>query len=302
MHLKTLLTIYLGTTYLAKSLPRVSPFFINYVVLQVFRRQHSTTYGLWTRISTYYAVYSINHPYESSGLSWPKILPKNYGWRIYFSTINDWIYVIEEIISFCCNNRAPFCYYGCLLLSFRFDVKSRPSSQGSGKKVAVVDAPIGSSANTSSNLNENNNNELVRDVLEDDLYRAEPYLYTDYIQPSMTQYNGVLHTGMRNYISPSLVGVYHSYGFRLKGQNKDNENTYGGFIRRLLGMNKKFHNRNKLITTDARMNAAIEDAGNGTGAELPGSLSGHGADDFIEQIMEESEQMITSSEKPSTST
>ncbi|CAG8471966.1 16525_t:CDS:2 [Funneliformis caledonium] len=147
-----------------------------------------------------------------------KDLLKNYGWRIYFSTINDWIYVIEEIISFCYNNRTPFCYYGCLLLScewIRFDVRSKPSSQGSGKKVAVVDTLIGSSANTSSNLNENNNNEL---------------------------------------------------------------------------------------TTDARMNATIEDARNGTSAELPGSLSGHEADDFIEQIMEESEQMITLSEEPSTST
>ncbi|CAG8632313.1 14778_t:CDS:10 [Funneliformis caledonium] len=292
----------------------------------------------------YLLLYVYFHPYESSGLSWPKI----------FRRIMIGVYIFQLLMIGYMSLRKSFhlaviimpllvitgaySYYvnGAYdrssrfiplesiredqkkLSKVRFDVRSRPSSQGSGKKVAVVDAPVGSSANTSSNLNENNN-KLVhsqRDVLEDDLYRAEPDLYTDYIQPPMTLYNGVLNTGMRNYVTPSLVGVLPWLWLPVKRTKQDDMKTYGGFIRRLLGMNKNQqkvsqseptdspsieHDRQLQQAADVRMNAAIEDAGNGTGAELPGSLSGHGADDIIEQIMEEPEQMITSSEEPSTS-
>ncbi|CAI2170750.1 11292_t:CDS:10 [Funneliformis geosporum] len=297
----------------------------------------------------YLLLYVYFHPYESSGLSWPKIFRRimigvyifqllmigymSLRKSFHLAVIIMPLIVITGVYTYFVNGAYDKSSRFIPLESIRedqkklsddrIDVRSRPSSQGSGKKVVTIDAPKGSSASISNN-NENDNNvkeSSPRDVLEDDLYHADPDLYTDYIQPPMTLYKGVLNTGMRNYLSPSLVGVLPWLWLPVKRTKQDDENTYGGMIRRLLGMNKSQqkisqseqtvsasieHDRQIQQAADARMNAAIEVAENVNDAELSGSFSGHGTADtsepVTEQFMEEPEQMITSSEEPSTST
>jgi hypothetical protein len=76
-----------------------------------------------------------------------------------------------------------------------------------------------------------------RDVLEDDLYHADPDLYTDYSQPPMSLYEGVLNTGMRNYGPPALVGILPWLWLPVK-RVPSNEASSLGVFHRLLGMNK----------------------------------------------------------------
>ncbi|KAG0055063.1 hypothetical protein BGZ83_009699 [Gryganskiella cystojenkinii] len=47
---------------------------------------------------------------------------------------------------------------------------------------------------------------LPKSVVDDDDYEAEPDRFTDYRQPPMTLYNGVLNSGMRHYCHPALAG------------------------------------------------------------------------------------------------
>ncbi|GJJ76715.1 calcium permeable stress-gated cation channel [Entomortierella parvispora] len=47
---------------------------------------------------------------------------------------------------------------------------------------------------------------LPKSVVDDDDYEAVPDRFTDYRQPPMTLYNGVLNSGMRHYCHPALAG------------------------------------------------------------------------------------------------
>ncbi|KAG0233519.1 hypothetical protein BGX31_004812 [Mortierella sp. GBA43] len=46
-----------------------------------------------------------------------------------------------------------------------------------------------------------------RNVVDEDLYRAMPDQHTDYSQPPMTLYPGVLNSGMRHYCHPAIAGA-----------------------------------------------------------------------------------------------
>ncbi|CAG8724209.1 1375_t:CDS:1 [Racocetra fulgida] len=70
-----------------------------------------------------------------------------------------------------------------------------------------------------------------------EIYRAAPDLYTDYIQPPMTLYDGVLNTGMREFGAPALVGKLPWLWLPVK-RDKTNEVNKPGFFHRLLGLNK----------------------------------------------------------------
>ncbi|CAG8434972.1 7713_t:CDS:10 [Ambispora gerdemannii] len=77
-----------------------------------------------------------------------------------------------------------------------------------------------------------------REILDDDLYQAESDLYTDYTQPPMTLYPGILNTGMRRYGPPALVGILPWVWLPVKRNESDIKST-PGFFRGLLGMHKK---------------------------------------------------------------
>ncbi|KAG9300270.1 hypothetical protein G9A89_011343 [Geosiphon pyriformis] len=77
-----------------------------------------------------------------------------------------------------------------------------------------------------------------REILDDDLYHAEPDLYTDYTQPPMTLYPGVLNTGMRRYGPPALMGILPWVWLPVKRSQADIDSV-PGFFRGLLGMHTK---------------------------------------------------------------
>jgi hypothetical protein len=77
---------------------------------------------------------------------------------------------------------------------------------------------------------------IPRSAVEDDDYQAIPDRYTDYRQPPMTLYPGVLNSGMRQYISPAISGPLPTLWLPLrksgkgdgKKPNRDEESQIGG--------------------------------------------------------------------------
>ncbi|KAF9933161.1 hypothetical protein FBU30_006327 [Linnemannia zychae] len=71
-------------------------------------------------------------------------------------------------------------------------------------------------------------------AVEDDDYQAIPDRYTDYRQPPMTLYPGVLNAGMRQYIDPAISGSLPTLWLPLKSTgsgkkpNRDEESQIGG--------------------------------------------------------------------------
>ncbi|KAF9911746.1 hypothetical protein EC991_002474 [Linnemannia zychae] len=77
---------------------------------------------------------------------------------------------------------------------------------------------------------------IPRSAVEDDDYQAIPDRYTDYRQPPMTLYPGVLNSGMRQYIDPAISGPLPTLWLPLKKSstgdgkkpNRDGESGIGG--------------------------------------------------------------------------
>jgi hypothetical protein len=77
---------------------------------------------------------------------------------------------------------------------------------------------------------------IPRSAVEDDDYQAIPDRYTDYRQPPMTLYPGVLNSGMRQYIDPAISGPLPTLWLPLKKSstgdgkkpNRDEESGIGG--------------------------------------------------------------------------
>nr|CAG8547931.1 1116_t:CDS:10 [Entrophospora candida] len=84
---------------------------------------------------------------------------------------------------------------------------SENSNPQTNSNVATSSSSGGGAGGGSSAAGKTVEGESQRDVLEDDLYHAAPDMYTDYSQPPMTLFDGVLNTGMRNYVAPELVGT-----------------------------------------------------------------------------------------------
>ncbi|KAF9154100.1 hypothetical protein BG015_001860 [Linnemannia schmuckeri] len=76
---------------------------------------------------------------------------------------------------------------------------------------------------------------IPRSAVEDDDYQAIPDRYTDYRQPPMTLYPGVLNSGMRQYINPAISGPLPTLWLPLKKSstgdgkkpNRDEESQIG---------------------------------------------------------------------------
>lgn len=75
---------------------------------------------------------------------------------------------------------------------------------------------------------------IPRSAVEDDDYQAIPDRYTDYRQPPMTLYPGVLNSSMRQYINPAISGPLPTLWLPLrktsdgKKPNRDEESQIGG--------------------------------------------------------------------------
>ncbi|KAH7058463.1 hypothetical protein BKA57DRAFT_449336 [Linnemannia elongata] len=75
---------------------------------------------------------------------------------------------------------------------------------------------------------------IPRSAVEDDDYQAIPDRYTDYRQPPMTLYPGVLNSGMRQYLHPAISGPLPTLWLPLKKTgdgkkpNRDEESQIGG--------------------------------------------------------------------------
>ncbi|KAF9360755.1 hypothetical protein BGX26_007881 [Mortierella sp. AD094] len=72
---------------------------------------------------------------------------------------------------------------------------------------------------------------IPKSVVEDDDYQAIPDRYTDYQQPPMTLYPGVLNCGMRQYSHPAIAGPLPTLWLPLKkgdGKIPDEESMIGG--------------------------------------------------------------------------
>ncbi|KAF9097994.1 hypothetical protein BGX23_007321 [Mortierella sp. AD031] len=77
---------------------------------------------------------------------------------------------------------------------------------------------------------------IPRSAVDEDDYQAIPDRYTDYKQPPMTLYPGVLNSGMRQYIDPAISGPLPTLWLPLKKSgkgddkkpNRDEESRIGG--------------------------------------------------------------------------
>ncbi|KAG0369275.1 hypothetical protein BGX24_002482 [Mortierella sp. AD032] len=77
---------------------------------------------------------------------------------------------------------------------------------------------------------------IPKSAVEEDDYQAIPDRYTDYRQPPMTLYPGVLNSGMRQYIDPAISGPLPTLWLPLKKSssgdgkkpNRDEESQIGG--------------------------------------------------------------------------
>lgn len=203
------------------------------------------------------------HPYETAGLAWPKIFRRIiiglYIYQImmigYFSLRNNYYLAAVVFPTLICT--FVFFYYvnGAYERAAAFIPLKNLREEFNKVQTNTADVTITpKSPENSNNPNENTNvntdnpppsiNEedteeghSQRDVLEDDLYHADPDLYTDYAQPPMTLYDGILNTGMRNYGPPALVGILPWLWLPVKRVPSDEASSLGVF-HRILGMNK----------------------------------------------------------------
>ncbi|KAF0519158.1 DUF221-domain-containing protein [Gigaspora margarita] len=180
----------------------------------------------------YLLLYVYFHPYETSGLVWPKI----------FNRIITGLYIYQLMMIGYLSLRN--CIYMALSLTPLLVVTAiyyYYVNEAYARIAAFVplntlreDTADDSSSTPSTSRNKMN----IRSDIE--IYHADPELYTDYSQPPMTLYNGVLNTGMENlenYGAPALVGKLPWLWLPLKGDKA--EINKPGFFRRLLGFNNK---------------------------------------------------------------
>ncbi|RIA85335.1 hypothetical protein C1645_782146 [Glomus cerebriforme] len=211
----------------------------------------------------YLLLYVYFHPYETAGLAWPKIFRRIIiGLYIYqlmmigYLSLREYYYLAASVFPLLICTFVFFYYVNDAyeraaafipLKNLREELnKVQTNTADVTITTKTPETPINSeSANESINtanppppMNENDTEEghSQRDVLEDDLYHADPDLYTDYSQPPMSLYNGILNTGMRNYGPPALVGILPWLWLPVKRVPSDEAEA--GIFHRLLGMNK----------------------------------------------------------------
>ncbi|CAI2190942.1 16743_t:CDS:2, partial [Funneliformis geosporum] len=209
----------------------------------------------------YLLLYVYFHPYETAGLAWPKIFRRIIiGLYIYqimmigYLSLRKYYYFAASVFPVLVCTFFFFYYVnGAYERASAFipmkklreelnkvqtntsDVTitpKAPETPGSANEFTNTDGPP--AAKNEDDIEEGHSH---RDVLEDDLYHADPDLYTDYSQPPMSLYDGVLNTGMRNYGPPTLVGILPWLWLPVKRVPSDEDAT-PGFFHRLLGMNK----------------------------------------------------------------
>ncbi|RHZ47076.1 hypothetical protein Glove_593g9 [Diversispora epigaea] len=178
----------------------------------------------------YLLLYVYFHPYSTHGLAWPKI----------FHRIIVGLYIFQTLMIGYLSMRKCYVMAGSLVPILVCTAVYHYYVNAAYNRIADF-VPLQNLREEENKLPTNSYNsskDNISDVLEDDLYHAAPDLYTDYSQPPMTLYKGVLNTGMQNYGAPALVGILPWLWLPIKGTIPD-EPQNPGFFRRLLGMNKK---------------------------------------------------------------
>ncbi|CAG8672498.1 16389_t:CDS:10 [Cetraspora pellucida] len=161
------------------------------------------------------------HPYETSGLVWPKIFHR--------IIIGLYIYQLMMIGYLSLRNRydMAFSLFPLLVVTTLYwyyvnEAYARMVAfiplKTLREEGRIVDDDSSFAPSTSNSPNPSNNESSqitspnvdkgkINSLSDMEIYRAAPDLYTDYSQPPMTLYDGVLNTGMRNYDAPALVGI-----------------------------------------------------------------------------------------------
>ncbi|CAG8818416.1 3162_t:CDS:1, partial [Racocetra persica] len=190
------------------------------------------------------------HPYETSGLIWPKIFHR--------IIIGLYIYQLMMIGYLSLRNRYemaaslfPLLVVTTLYWYYVNEAYARIAAfiplKTLKEEENLDDSSFATSTPNSPKPSDNESSQItfhnifdkgkMNSLSDMEIYRAAPDLYTDYIQPPMTLYDGVLNTGMRNYDAPALVGILPWLWLPVK-RDKTNEVNKPGFFRRLLGFNK----------------------------------------------------------------
>ncbi|CAJ0888426.1 997_t:CDS:10 [Entrophospora sp. SA101] len=209
------------------------------------------------------------HPYETAGLAWPKIFRRiTIGLYIYqimmigYLILKESYYLAVSVFPTLIMT-AVFFYYvntaydrnaAYIPLKTLKDEEKKSTINTNDDVTFKQKTPDN---DTTTTTDENSN---AKDVLEDDLYHAEPDMYTDYSQPPMTLYKGVLNTGMRNYIAPALVGTLPWLWLPVK-RPKVTKST--GWLRNKIGIFKKYSRKSNYGTS-----RSIDDVNDDSNDEL----------------------------------
>ncbi|CAG8567760.1 9302_t:CDS:10 [Ambispora leptoticha] len=219
----------------------------------------------------YLLLYVYFHPYESAGQAWPLIFRRVIVGLVIFQLMMTGFLALQQdywlasSITPLLIGTAVFTTYVSLAFNksseflplklIRDEQNKHPTSTDDTEEDDSIPtrAPPNQATSEPPNTgfqNTNNDDSIVqsssasfsahkhREILDDDLYQAEPDLYTDYTQPPMTLYPGILNTGMRRYGPPALVGILPWVWLPVK-RNQDDIKSTPGFFRGLLGMHKK---------------------------------------------------------------
>nr|CAG8538620.1 1798_t:CDS:10 [Entrophospora candida] len=217
----------------------------------------------------YLLLYVYFHPYETAGLAWPKIFRRiTIGLYIYqimmigYLLLKESYYLAASVFPTLIMT-AVFFYYvntaydrnaAYIPLKTLKDEEKKSTINTNDDVTFKQKTPDN---DTTTTTDENSN---AKDVLEDDLYHAEPDMYTDYSQPPMTLYKGVLNTGMRNYIAPALVGTLPWLWLPVK-RPKVTKST--GWLRNKIGIFKKYSRKSNYGTS-----RSIDDVNDDSNDEL----------------------------------
>jgi len=191
----------------------------------------------------YQLLYVYFHPYEVAGRSWPMVFSRIIVGLIIFEVTSAGIFALKRAfqLSAMC---APL-ILATILFKIVMDAAYNRSSQviplqlltqkfGSHHLQYVDEQTAEQTAEPSPTITDELNDQQPsrrRTVLDEDDYEAEPVEQTDFREPPMTLFDGILNTGMKKFGHPAIVGVLPQLWLPVKGGHRQLQRRRSRYIR-----------------------------------------------------------------------